>query len=117
MKEIPGKATFECEISKQNQKAEWRKGDSKISAGDKYTMSVDGGVHTLKISDVTDEDEDQYTVIFPDAKSTAKLNVQGKLCQSLSSVCLQSVTVCLRLLVHCYTGLRFSFIKSDLNLI
>lgn len=78
VREIPGTAVFECEISKANMKAEWQRAGKVISAGDKYEMSVEGGVHKLIVHNVDDLDEDNYTVVIRDVQSTAKLTVIGE---------------------------------------
>ena len=84
--EIPGTATFECEISKKNLKAEWRKGGKPISANKKYKISVDGGKHRLVINDVIGEDEDEFTIFFEEGvESTANLLVKGQISLSFCS--------------------------------
>ena len=67
-----------CEISKQDLTAKWKKGDVSIGGGDKYQMVSEGGVHKLIINDVESDDDSEYTVVFRDVETTAKLFVKGK---------------------------------------
>ena len=78
VKQIPGTAYFQTEISKPDLKATWYKGDVLIGAGDKYEMTSQYGVHKLTIHDVTGDDECDYSAEFRDVKTSAKLHVCGK---------------------------------------
>ena len=76
---IPKDVTFECEISKTDLSVEWYKGEALIRKGDRYDVSVVGGVHSLVIHDATGEDMAEYTILVTkDLKSKAKLIVEGK---------------------------------------
>lgn len=75
---LPGVCVFQCEVTKHGLKPEWRRRDKELSSGDKYEMSSQGGVHKLTISGVLGKDEDDYSVFFKDASSTAKLTVKGR---------------------------------------
>jgi len=71
-------ATFECEVSKPDMKAEWFKGDKSIKASlDKYQMTSKSGKHTLTISDCQSDDVAKYTVKLNGISSSAKLSVSG----------------------------------------
>ena len=77
VKEIPGVAKFECEITKSGITAQWKRGNKMLKPSDKYDIIVDGGVHCLVVRNVDGEDEDDYSVGFGDVKSSAKLFVKG----------------------------------------
>jgi hypothetical protein len=71
-------AEFECEVSKAGLKAEWYKGDKQIKRGDKYEIRTNTTVHRLIIDKALAEDEAKYSVVFKEAKSTAKLTISGR---------------------------------------
>ena len=77
MEIIPGEATFTCEIARTDISATWKCGDVLSGGGNKYEISTEGAVHTLRIHEVTGEDEASYTAVFRDAETTAKLTVKG----------------------------------------
>ena len=83
--EIPGTATFECELSKAGLRVQWLKGDEPISSGDKYDITADGTVHRLVVRDVTGDDVNTYTATVRGKTSSAPLAVEG-LYESLSCV-------------------------------
>ena len=72
-------ATFECEINKEKQIAQWYKGGQQIKEdfGDRFTTEVDGAKHRLVIKDGTKEDIGKYKVVIKDAKTSATLGVSG----------------------------------------
>ncbi|KAJ8319891.1 hypothetical protein KUTeg_001478 [Tegillarca granosa] len=74
--EIPGEATFECEITKDNITAKWFKDGKPIQPGDKYKMVSEGTIHRLVVSDVDSEDEGDYMVVLRGKKSEAELVVE-----------------------------------------
>ncbi len=78
LNDIGLEARFECEISKADLKAEWKKGKKVIKKSDKYDISMDGKVHTLVMEKAQPEDESAYSIHFPDLTSSAKLTIQGK---------------------------------------
>jgi len=79
LNEVGLTATFECEVSLEGLKAEWRKANKPVKASGRISIVADKKIHRLIISDVTDEDEGQYTVVFKeqDLQSTASLAVKG----------------------------------------
>ena len=77
VREIPGTAQFQTEISKRDVTATWRKGSDVIGPSDKYEISSVQGVHKLIIHDVTGEDETEYSATFRDVTKSAKLHVYG----------------------------------------
>ena len=73
-------ATFECEVSKPNLKATWRKGDTPLEPSDRLEMVSQGNKHTLTIKGAELTDVDKYTVVFEEGvESTAALRVDGEL--------------------------------------
>ena len=78
VKQLPGIAYFQTEITLPNLKATWYKGDTVISQSKKYEMTSQMGIHKLTINDVTGEDECDYSAEFRDVKTTAKLHVCGE---------------------------------------
>jgi Immunoglobulin I-set domain len=71
-------ATFECEVSKPNMRAEWFKGDKQIRVdADKYKTTSKNGKHSLTITDCQSEDVAKYTVKLNGLSSSAKLDVTG----------------------------------------
>ena len=70
-------ATFECELSKEGLKVEWFKGDKKIRADDKVTLTTDGKVQRLTIQKADADDVAEYSVVLQKLRSAAKLTVQG----------------------------------------
>ena len=71
-------ATFECEVTKTDMKAEWFKGGKAIKATlDKYQMTSKNGKHSLTILDCQADDVASYTVKLNGISSSAKLVVNG----------------------------------------
>lgn len=71
-------ATFECEVTRTDMKAEWLKAGKPIKAtADKYKMTSKNGKHSLTISDCQAEDVAKYTVKLNGISSSAKLDVIG----------------------------------------
>ena len=73
------KATFECDVTRPNLKADWLKGDSvnPLRRGDKYDVVVDGCKHLLTVHDVTAEDVGSYTISIEGQTCNAKLKLEG----------------------------------------
>ena len=76
--DIPGTATFECELSKDNISVAWQRAGQPISAGDKYEMVSEVRVHKLIIKNVTGEDMAEFTAVARGKTSTANLIVEGE---------------------------------------
>jgi hypothetical protein len=72
-------ATFECEVSIEGLKAEWLKANKALKPDGKVSITIDGAVHRLTITDAKGEDEGQYSVVFKDKdlKSAARLAIKG----------------------------------------
>ncbi|ESO04850.1 hypothetical protein HELRODRAFT_78458, partial [Helobdella robusta] len=75
--EIPSEATFDCLLAEENAKVEWFKNDRPIKKGDKYDIIVSGHVQKLVVKDVEGKDEGEYSVVFKNKTSSAKLIVEG----------------------------------------
>ena len=71
-------ATFVCEMSYENLKPIWMKGGQKLIADKKYEMITDKNVQKLIIHDVTFEDKAEYSCIFAETSTWAKLIVEGE---------------------------------------
>jgi len=79
--EIPGTATFECELSRPNVKVQWMKGAKPILPDHKYDVVMDGAVHRLVIRDVTGQDDvTEYSATVRGLVSKASLALQGEIC-------------------------------------
>ena len=77
--EMPGTATFECELSRPNVKVQWLKGTKPILPDHKFNVIMDGAVHRLVIRDVIGEDDlSEYSATVRGLTSKASLNLQGK---------------------------------------
>ena len=74
---IPQSVTFECELTKADVKVQWQFGSTILTSGDRYTISMEGPVHRLVISDTTGDDIEQYTATARGKTSQAKVIVQG----------------------------------------
>jgi hypothetical protein len=82
VKKIPGRATFECEVTKPDVEVEWFKAGVQLERSSKYKMETISKTQRLVISDVSDEDDDDYVckIKGKDTKTSAALIVEGKLC-------------------------------------
>ena len=72
-------ATFVCEISQEDLTPIWMKGGQKLSPSQKYQMVTDKKVQKLIIRDVTMQDKAEYTCIYGETSTWAKLVVEGEL--------------------------------------
>lgn len=70
--------TFTCKLSKPKAKVVWSKGKNPIVEGEKYTITNVDCQYTLRINDVTPEDESDYTISVKGKKSTAELFIDGE---------------------------------------
>lgn len=64
-------------MAEDNAKVEWLKNDRPIKKGDKYDIIVSGKVHKLVVKDVDGKDEGDYSIVFKNKTSNAKLIVEG----------------------------------------
>ena len=70
--------TFVCEMSHENVTAIWMKGGQKLTTDNKYQIVTDKKVQKLIIRDVTVKDKGEYTCIYRDTSTWAKLVVGGE---------------------------------------
>ena len=71
-------ATFVCEMTEENVKPIWMKGGQKLTENNKYKMVTDKKTQKLIIHDITVEDKGEYTCIYRDTSTWAKLVVEGE---------------------------------------
>ena len=71
-------ATFVCEMSQEDLTPIWMKGGQKLSASQKYQLVTDKKVQKLIIRDVTIQDKAEYTCIYGETSTWAKLVVGGE---------------------------------------
>ena len=71
-------AMFACEMSHENLKPIWMKGGEKLISNKKYEIVTDRKTQKLIIRDVTLQDKGEYTCIFGEVSTWAKLVVKGK---------------------------------------
>lgn len=77
--ELPGTATFECELLRPNVKVQWLKGGKPIVPDHKYDVKMDGAVHRLVIRDVVGSDDvTEYSATVRGLTSKASLDLQGE---------------------------------------
>lgn len=70
---------FSLELTHENVKgAQWIKNGVEIESGDKYEISSEGTVHTLKIRNCTSQDESVYSFRLGKLSANARLNVESK---------------------------------------
>lgn len=73
-------AAFILELTHENVKgSQWIKNGVEIQSSEKYEVTVDGMVHTLKIKNCTIHDESVYGFKLGKLSANARLNVEGKL--------------------------------------
>jgi hypothetical protein len=77
VKEIGGKVTFECEMSREGLKLDWYRSNKAIRRDMKYDIVADGRVHKLVIDKVDSEDTGDYRAEYLMLSTSAKLNVEG----------------------------------------
>lgn len=77
-------AVFSLELTHENVRgAQWIKNGVEIQPSDKYEISIEGTVHTLKINNCTSQDESVYSFKLGKLSANARLNVESK--QSLTN--------------------------------
>ncbi|XP_064495791.1 obscurin [Pseudopipra pipra] len=72
-----GTATFRCELNKPGAAVGWRKGDTALGTGDKFTMRCQGTIAELVIRDLDLADAGDYTCCCGDQRTTAALRVNA----------------------------------------
>lgn len=72
-------AVFSLELTHENVRgAQWIKNGVEIQPSDKYEISIEGTVHTLKINGCTTHDECVYSFKLGKLSANARLNVECK---------------------------------------
>ncbi|XP_019626721.1 PREDICTED: muscle M-line assembly protein unc-89-like [Branchiostoma belcheri] len=75
----PGEtATFELEISEEDVEGQWFRNEVTLSTSDKYRFEQVGGVRRLYISNVSLEDQGDYSFVANDAQTSVTLYVEVK---------------------------------------
>ena len=70
--------TLECEISKDQAKVEWFKGDKQLRRDDKYDIKIEGKVHRLIIEMFSDKDVAVYRAVCKKIYTCGKYDLAGK---------------------------------------
>lgn len=78
--------TWCCELSKPGIPVQWRKGEVDLCSCSKYEFRQDGQLVQLIIRDVDPEDSGDYNCDCGDQKTTAHLEVKGRILANLDSV-------------------------------
>jgi len=77
--ELPGTATFECELSRPNVKVQWSKAGKPLLPDHKFDVVMEATVHRLVVRDVTGlEDVAEYAATVRGLASRASLDIQGE---------------------------------------
>lgn len=72
-------AVFSLELTHEDVRgAQWIKNGIEIQPSDKYEITMDGTVHTLKIKSCTAQDESVYSFRLGKLSANARLNVESK---------------------------------------
>ena len=71
-------ATFECELSAADARAQWLKDGFDLHAGAKYEMGVAGRSYRLTVRDVDDRDAGDYAIVVKGHRSEARLDVEAR---------------------------------------
>ena len=69
--------TLECEVTKPDRKAIWKKNGVILEPSARIEMRVEGTKHYLTIKDAQLDDQDKYSITVEEAESTGKLTVEG----------------------------------------
>ncbi|XP_053428299.1 obscurin isoform X19 [Nycticebus coucang] len=77
--EVPegGAATLRCMLSSVAAPVEWRRGDSVLRSGDKYSLRQEGTMLELVVRDLQPQDSGQYSCSFGDQVTSATLTVKA----------------------------------------
>lgn len=72
-------AVFSLELTHEDVRgAQWIKNGIEIQPSDKYEITTEGTVHTLKIKSCTTQDESVYSFRLGKLTANARLNVESK---------------------------------------
>ena len=77
-KKIKEKATFECELNKEDVKVIWKKNGKELKSEKNVKIIADKKSHQLIIEDATVEDGGEYSCVAGDISTSAKLTVEGE---------------------------------------
>uniref|UniRef100_A0A7N4PFA3 non-specific serine/threonine protein kinase n=1 Tax=Sarcophilus harrisii TaxID=9305 RepID=A0A7N4PFA3_SARHA len=93
-------ATLHCELSKESP-VEWRKGQEKLPASDRYSSRQDGVVCELVIHSLDLDDAGDYTCVCGEEKTTANLNVKAVPAQFTKGLKIMKATEGSMVTLHC----------------
>lgn len=72
-------AVFSLELTHEDVRgAQWIKNGIEIQPSDKYEITIEGTVHTLKINNCTTQDESVYSFKLGKLSANARLNVESE---------------------------------------
>lgn len=71
-------ATFECEVSHFNAASTWLKDGVEIEMSEKFSITVSGKKHQLKIMNVSRDDSAEYTFVCGSDRASATLSINRK---------------------------------------
>jgi len=71
-------ATFECEVTKPEVRAQWLKDGFDLQQGPKYDIGVTGSRYRLTVRDVDDRDAGDYAIVVKGHRSEARLEVESR---------------------------------------
>lgn len=72
-------ATFSLELTHEDVRgAQWIKNGVEIQPSDKYEISIEGTLHTLKVKNCSAQDESVYSFKLGKLSASARLNVESK---------------------------------------
>lgn len=71
-------AIFDCEITKDNIKAQWSKDTKIIRKSDNIDITSKAGIHKLVVKAATADDIGQYSIKLDKMTSEAKLTIKGE---------------------------------------
>lgn len=72
-------AVFSLELTHEDVRgAQWIKNGIEIQPSDKYEITIEGTVHTLKIKSCATQDESVYSFRLGKLSANARLNVESK---------------------------------------
>lgn len=71
-------ATFECEVTKPDTRAQWLKDGFDLHPSPKYDIGVTGRNYRLTVRDVDDRDAGDYAIVVKGHRSEARLDVEAR---------------------------------------
>lgn len=73
-------AVFSLELTHENVRGvQWIKNGVELKPSDKYEITLEGTVHTLKIKNCTSQDESVYSFKLGKLSASGRLNVESEL--------------------------------------